>query len=104
MKKIFIILLFLFVFLNYAHATCYCEAALKQAFKDISKKVEDDIGAQKTSVEKLIDEIKKNTDDIKAQNEVIAKIIKAETRKAVQNTQIVFLLQKIAELKTAGEM
>jgi DNA-binding transcriptional regulator GbsR (MarR family) len=102
MKKI----LFIFIFLGFANyvQACFCTYKIQQAFQDISKKVEDDIGAQKSSVEKLIEEINKNTDDIKAQNEVIEKIIKAETRKAVQNTQIVFLLQKIAELKTAGEM
>jgi hypothetical protein len=103
MKKLLFILV-LFIGLPSYAGNCQCTSAIKQAFKDINDAIDDDISAQKDSVEKLVDEVKQNTDDIKAQNEVIAKIIKAETRKAVQNTQIVFLLQKIAELKTAGEM
>jgi hypothetical protein len=102
MKKILFILTFL-GFASYAQA-CFCTQAIQDAFDGIAKKVEDYIGDQKDSVTKLIDEVKKNTDDIKEQNKIIEKIIDAEKRKAVQNMEIVFLLQKISELKTAGEM
>jgi hypothetical protein len=104
MKKIFLILIFL-GFANYANAyACFCTPFIFKAFQDLSNEVNIDIGAQSTAVSSLIKQIEKNMKDIEEQNKVIEKIIEGEKRKALQNTEIVFLLKKIIELKTAGEM
>ncbi|MDR1285389.1 MAG: hypothetical protein LBJ88_04225 [Campylobacteraceae bacterium] len=101
MKRVFVCFVLCFECL---YAFCFCEFQLQQAYDGINNKVEEYINNQKDAVGKLIDEIKKNTKDIKEQNKVIEKIIEGEKRKALQNAEIVFLLQKIVELKTAGEM
>jgi hypothetical protein len=103
MKKVIIIFIGCVVYI-YA-VDCLCQQEISDAYSKISGNVTKIIDNQTRAInDDLIPEIEKNTDDIKEQSKVIEKIIKAETRKAVQNTQIVFLLQKIAELKTAGEM
>jgi hypothetical protein len=102
MKKILFILTFL-GFASYAQA-CFCALSVAAAFTQLSTQVSTDIAAQTVAVALLVQEVKKNTSDIKEQNDVLEKIIDAEKRRAVQNMEIVFLLKKISELKTAGEL
>jgi hypothetical protein len=103
MKKVIIIFICCAVYI-YAQQ-CLCKDDISDAYDAVSGNVTEIVNNQTNAIkDDLIPEIEKNTDNITEQSEVLKKIIKAETRKAVQNTQIVFLLQKIAELKTAGEM
>jgi coproporphyrinogen III oxidase-like Fe-S oxidoreductase len=103
MKKVFLCFMLCFGFLSYASG-CLCVSEITQTYNGIESKVEEYINSQKNAVNKLVDRIKKNTEDIKQQNEIIEKMIEAEKRKTLQNTEIVFLLKKVIELKTAGEM
>lgn len=103
MKKILFAAVFFIGFLNYANA-CFCAQTIQSSFNALTERINSDIGDQTSSVTALIKEIKKNTKDINEQNEVIKKIIEGEKHKALQNTHIIFLLRKIVELKTAGEM
>jgi predicted Holliday junction resolvase-like endonuclease len=104
MKKVFFTVCFgLFVCCDVVQA-CFCIFEIEQAYQALTNKVTTDIDAQTESVRKLIKEIERNTEDIKKQNEVIAKIIRGEKERAVQNSHIIFLIKKITELKTAGEM
>lgn len=104
-KKLFIIFALTFSVSNlYA---CYCMPQIDKAFDELGREVEEAIDAQIEAITKdkgLIDQIKKNTEDIEAQNDILAKLIAGEKKKALQNYEILFMIEKIIELKNTGEM
>lgn len=99
------------VFLLFINASnvyaCHCTNQIRDAFENLTNEVVEAIDAQEQAITKnkgLIDQIKKNISDIEEQNKVIEKLIEGEKRKALQNAEILFMIEKIIELKNTGEM
>lgn len=90
--------------LNISNAVCFCTIQFDQAFQNLTNEVVETWQNHSEAINKLIPEIIKNTLDIKQQNEVLKKLVEGEKKKALQNAEIVFTLEKIIELKNTGEM
>ncbi len=90
-------------------SACFCTSQINQAFDDLFSEVQEALKSQidainSESEDKLVAQINKNRDDIKDQNKVLEKLIEGEKRKVLQNTEIIFILKQIIELKNTGEM
>lgn len=110
-KAIFKIFLIISLSLTISSA-CRCSREINKAFDDLFSEVQEALNLQISAIDsirdkrkkRLIFQIDKNIYDIKEQNKVLEKLIEGEKRKVLQNTEIIFILKQIIELKNTGEM
>lgn len=72
---------------------CFCASDIMQGFSDLKNYIVNDmLKPQRENIDKLTSSIQKNNQELQSQNQEIKKLIELEKSKALQYSQMVFLL------------
>lgn len=72
---------------------CFCASDITQGFSDLKNYIINDmLKPQRDNIDKLTSSIQKNNQELQSQNQEIKKLIELEKSKALQCSEMVFLL------------